>query len=89
MEQLQRELRDVKRELAAALRALQGRRGRPGPEATVRALAVVLQHSVPAALAEAQRDRERLAEELRHTQASLRTQKDWYSQLRCEVWRLA
>ena len=81
MEQLQRELREVKRELAAARRVLQDQqaaRGRPiGPEGTVKALSAVLDHSVPGALADLQRDRERLAEELRQTQASLRTQKDW------------
>ena len=78
MEQLQRELREVKRELAAARRLLQDQqaaRGRPiGPEGTVQALSAVLSHSVPPALADMQRDRERLAEELKQTQASLRTQ---------------
>ena len=81
MEQLQRELREVKRELAAARRVLQDQqaaRGRPiGPEGTVRALS------------DLQRDRKCLAEELRQTQASLRTQKAWYPQLRWNVWRLA
>ena len=93
MEQLQRELREVKRELAAARRVLQDQqaaRGRPiGPEDTVQALSAVLDHSVPGALADLQRDRERLAEELRQTQERLRTQKDWYSQLRWNVWNLA
>jgi hypothetical protein len=94
MEQLvQRELRDAERELASARRALQEQRaakGRPiGPEDTVRALTTVINHSVPDALADLQRDRERFAEELRQTQERLRTQKDWYSQLRYDVWRLA
>lgn len=93
MEQLQRELREVKRELAVARRALQDQqaaRGRPiGPEGTVKALSAVLDHSVPGALVEAQRDRERIAEALRQTQERLRTQKDRYSQIRYDVWRIA
>ena len=93
MEQLQRELREVKRELAVARRALQDKqaaRGRPiGPEGTVKALSAVLDHSVPGALVEAQRDRERIAEALRQTQERLRTQKDRYSQIRYDVWRIA
>jgi hypothetical protein len=93
MEQLQRELRETKRELAAARRALQDQRaakGRPiGPVDTVRALGAMLQHTLPAALAEAQRDRERIAEELRRTQARMRTTKDWYTQIRYDVWRIA
>jgi hypothetical protein len=92
MKELQRELREAKRELAAA-RALQEQRaarGQPiGPEGTVRALSAVLNHSVPQALADMQKDRERLAEELRQTQARLRMHKDWYSQLRWNVWRIA
>jgi hypothetical protein len=49
----------------------------------------VLNHSVPPALAEAQRDRARLAEQLRIAHAQLRTAKNKYSDLRYEVWRLA
>jgi hypothetical protein len=80
-------------ELAIARRALQDQhaaRGRPtGPEDTVRALSAVLGHSLPDALTGAQRDRECLAEELKQTHARLRTHKDWYSQLRWNVWRIA
>ena len=92
LQRLREELRDARRELVAA-RLAQDRRvavGRPiGPEDTVRALGVVLQHTMPDALAKVQRDRERLAAELRHTQARLRTQKDWYSAIRWDVWRIA
>jgi hypothetical protein len=93
LQQLQKELQDMKRDLATAQRALRDQRvavGRPiGPEDTVRALGVVLQHTMPDALAKVQRDRERLAVELRHTQARLRTQKDWYTRVRYDVWRIA
>jgi hypothetical protein len=71
--QLQEDLRKTRRELQAARRALQERRfarGQPiSSELTVRALTAVLSHSIPPALAEAQRDRERLAEQLRVAQA--------------------
>ena len=56
---------------------------------TVAALATVLQHNVPRALEEAQRDRARLAEQLRIARAQVRTAKNAYSELRYEVWRLA
>jgi hypothetical protein len=49
----------------------------------------VLQHSVPPALAEAQRDRTRLAEQLRIARSQLRTAKNTYFDLRYNVWRLA
>jgi hypothetical protein len=49
----------------------------------------VLQNAIPEALAEARRDRARLAEHLRITQAMFRTAKNTYSELRYEVWRLA
>ena len=90
---LQEELRRTRFELQAARRALQERRyARSQPissEITVRALTAVLQHSVPPALAEAQRDRARLVEALRIARAQLRTAKNTYSDLRYEVWRLA
>jgi hypothetical protein len=81
---LEQELRKTRRELAQARRALQERRyarGQPiSADLTVQALE---------ALAEARRDRTRLAEQLRIAQAMLRTAKNTYSELRCEVWRLA
>jgi hypothetical protein len=87
------ELRQKRRELAQARRALQERRfARSQPisaELTVQALAAVLQHSIPEALTEARRDRARLAEQLRITQAQLRTAKNAYTEIRYEVWRLA
>jgi hypothetical protein len=93
MEQLQRELSETRRELAAARRTLREQRaarGRPiGPEDTVKALRIVLQHNVPEALAKVQRDRERLAVELRVAQERLRTHKDWYTSVRFNVWQIA
>jgi hypothetical protein len=93
MSDLQEELRRTRRELAQARRALQERRyARSLPlssELTVQALATVINHAVPSALAEAQRDRARLAEQLRIARAQLRTAKNTYSELRYEVWRLA
>ena len=96
---LQEELRKTRLELQAARRALLEHRsqrerryaqGKPiTSEIAVRALTTVLQHSVPPALAAAQRDRERLAEMLRFTRAQVRTAKNAYSDLRYEVWRLA
>jgi hypothetical protein len=90
---LEEELRQTRRELQAARRALQERRfaqSRPiTAELTVQALTAVLNHSVHPALAEAQRDRARLAEQLRIARAQLRTAKNTYSELRYEVWRLA
>jgi len=90
---LEEELRQTRRELAQARRALQERRyARSQPisaDLTVQALAAVLQHSIPEALAEARRDRARLAEQLRIAQAQLRTTKNTYTELRYEVWRLA
>jgi hypothetical protein len=87
------ELRQTRRELAQARRALQERRyARSQPisaDLTVQALSAVLQHSIPEAMAEARRDRARLAEQLRIAQAQLRTMKNTYTELRCEVWRLA
>jgi hypothetical protein len=49
----------------------------------------VLQHQIPHALAEAQRDRARLAEQLRIAREQVTTAKNTYSTLRYEVWRLA
>ena len=90
---LEEELRQTRRELAQARRALQERRyARSQPisaDLTVQALSAVLQHSIPEALAEARRDRARLAEQLRIAQAQLRTTKNTYTELRYEVWRLA
>jgi hypothetical protein len=90
---LEEELRKTRRELQAAQRALQERRfARSMPtssEITVQALTTVLNHSTPPALAEAQGDRARLAEQLRIARAQLRTAKNTYSELRYEVWRLA
>ena len=87
------ELRRTRRELAAARRALQERRfarSQPiGPETTVLALTAVLQHTLPAAIAELQRERERLTRELRHAREMLVTQKNRYTSLRYEVWRWA
>ena len=63
---LEEKLRKTRRKLAQARRALQERRvARNTPissELTAQALATVLNHSIPPALAEAQRDRARLAE---------------------------
>jgi hypothetical protein len=90
---IEEELRQTRRALQEARRALQERRvARSTPissELTARALATVLNHSIPPALAEAQRDRARLAEQLRIARAQLRTIKNTYSELRYEVWRLA
>ena len=90
---LEEELRQTRRELQAARRALQERRyARSQPisaDLTVQALSAVLQHSIPEAMAEARRDRARLAEQLRIAQAQLRTMKNTYTELRYEVWRLA
>ena len=90
---LEEELHQTRRELAQARRALQERRyARSQPisaDLTVQALSAVLQHSIPEALAEARRDRARLAESLRIAQAQLRTMKNKYTELRYEVWRLA
>jgi hypothetical protein len=96
---LEEELRKTRHELQAARHALLEHRaqrerryaqGRPiTSEIAVQALTTVLQHSVPPALAEAQRDRARLAEQLRIAHAQLRTAKNTYSDLRYEVWRLA
>jgi hypothetical protein len=87
------ELRQTRRELQAVRRALQERRyARSQPisaDLTVQALSAVLQHSIPEALAEARRDRARLAEQLRIARAQLRTMKNTYTELRYEVWRLA
>ena len=87
------ELRQTRRELAQARRALQERRyARSQPisaDLTVQALSAVLQHSIPEAMAEARRDRARLAEQLRITQAQLRTTRNAYTEIRYEVWRLA
>jgi hypothetical protein len=57
-------------------------------ELTVAPLTAVLQHSIPQALAKAQRDRARLAEQLRIARPQLRTARNTYSKLRYEVWRL-
>jgi len=90
---MEEELRRTRRELAQARRALQERRyARSLPlsaDLTVQALSTVLQHAIPEALAEARRDRTKLAEHLRITQAMFRTAKNNYSELRYEVWRLA
>jgi hypothetical protein len=90
---LEEELRQTRRELAQARRALQERRyARSQPisaDLTVQALSAVLQHSIPEAMAEARRDRARLAEQLRIAQAQLRTMRNTYTELRYEVWRLA
>jgi hypothetical protein len=89
----QEELRETRRELQAARLALQERRyARSQPitsELTVAALTAVLQHSVPKALAEAQRDRECLSEQLRIARSQVVTARNTYSTLRYEVWRLA
>jgi hypothetical protein len=93
MSDLQEELRKTRRELQAARRALQERRyaqSRPISSGTaVQELSAVLQHAISDALAEAQRDRARLAEQLRIARAQLATAKNTYSELRYEVWRLA
>jgi hypothetical protein len=93
MSDLQEELRKTRHELAQARRALQERRyarSQPISSGTaVAALSAVLNHTIPEALAEAQRDRACLAEMLRITRAQLTTAKNRYSDLRYEVWRLA
>jgi hypothetical protein len=90
---LEEELRQTRRELAQARRARQERRyARSQPisaDLTVQALSAVLQHNIPEAMAEARRDRTRLAEQLRIAQAQLRTMKNAYTEIRYEVWRLA
>jgi hypothetical protein len=68
MSELQAELHKTRRELQAARRALEWRYVHSQPitfEITVAALTAVLNHCVPPALAEAQSDRARLAEQLR------------------------
>ena len=89
---VEEELRKTRREQQATRRALERRYGQSQPltsQLTVAALATVLQHSVPRALEEAQRDKERLAEQLRIARAQVRTAKNRYSDLRYETWRLA
>jgi hypothetical protein len=54
----------------------------------VRALSVVLQHSIPEALSELRAERDRLVRDLGHAQAQLRTAKLKYSTLRYNVWHL-
>jgi hypothetical protein len=87
------ELRQARRELAQARRALQERRyarGQPiSADLVVQALSAVLHHAIPEALAEARRDRTRLAEQLRETQAQLRAAKNSHTALRYELWHLA
>ena len=91
--ELQAELRTARRELATARRALQNRRvalGRPqSSEDTVRALSVVLQHGVPAAIEDLRAERDRLTRDLGHASTQLRTAKMKYSTLRYTVWHLA
>ncbi len=93
MTNAEEELRKARRELAAVRRELQERRfARSQPltsDLTATALATVLNHEVPPALAEARRDRERLAEQLRAARAELTTAKNRYTTLRYDVWRLA
>jgi hypothetical protein len=71
---LEEKLRRTRRELQAARHVLQERRfAKSMPmssEITVQALKAVLNHSVPPALAEAHRDRARLAEQLRIARAA-------------------
>jgi hypothetical protein len=86
------ELRQTRRELAEARRALHERRytrGQPILADLTQALGTVLQHSIPQALAEARGDRARLAEQLQIARAQLQTAKNSYSALRYEVWQLA
>ncbi len=89
---LESQLLATRRELAAVRRALQERRVvRRLPHSsydTVRALSVVLQHSIPEALLELRAERDRLVRDLGHTQAQLRTAKLKYSTLRYNVWQL-
>jgi hypothetical protein len=93
MSELQEELRKTRRELAQARRALQERRfARRQPissELTVQALSAVLNQCVPSVLAEAQRDRARLAEQLREARAQVVTARHAHTSIRYEVWRLA
>ena len=64
--------------------------GRPiNREDTVRALSAVLQHELPVALEELRAERDRLARDLGHTQALLRTARARYSGLRYNVWHIA
>jgi hypothetical protein len=87
MTDLQEELRKTRRELQAARRY-----GRSLPltsELTVAAMTAVLNHTVPSAQAEAQRDPKRLAEQLRIARAQVVEARTTYSTLRYEVWRLA
>ena len=80
------ELRRARRELAAVRRALQAYERRANKpltsELTAAALTAVLNHSLPPALAEAQRDRDRLAEQRREAQARERTAKNRFTELR-------
>jgi hypothetical protein len=70
---MEEELPKTHRELAAARRALQERcyaQSQPiSSQITVAALTAVLNHTIPEAMAEAQRDRPRLAEQLREVHA--------------------
>jgi hypothetical protein len=88
-----RELTATRRELAIARRALQERRVvRRVPHSTcdtVRALSVVLQHSIPAALLELRAERDRLVRDLGYAQRQLQTAKIKYGSLRYNVWHLA
>jgi hypothetical protein len=82
---------DLHEELRKTRSELERRFARSQPissEIPVQALTVVLQHSVPPALAEAQRDRARLAEQLREARAQIVTARNTYSSIRYEVWRL-
>jgi hypothetical protein len=90
--ELEAELRATRRELASARRALQDQRvsqRRPhSSEDTVRALSVVLHHSIPAALQELRAEQRRLIRDLGYTRTVLRTAKLKYSTLRYNVWQL-
>jgi hypothetical protein len=86
------ELRKTRHELAQARRELERRYAARHPlssDITVQALAIVLQHNIPQALAEARRVRERLAEQLRTARAQLHVAKNACSDLRYNVWQLA
>ena len=90
---LHAQLLATRRELAAVRRALldrQAARRRPVSSCdTVRALAVVLQHSTASALEELRAERDRLARDLASSEARRRDAERKYSSMRYNVWQLA
>jgi hypothetical protein len=90
---LESQLLATRRELAAVRRALQERRVvRRVPHSsydTVRALSVVLQHSIPEALLELRAERHRLTRDLSSSEQRRRALQRNYSSMRYNAWQLA